>query len=84
MAFQGVDLRDLYRRGSGLTLRRLSVLVRHLPYDAPLWVVLDSEDAEDEQQEPEQPRQAAPDQIRDRAEFYRQQAATQTEGVSHG
>lgn len=32
-----MDLRDLYRRGSGLTLRRLGVLIRNLPSDAALW-----------------------------------------------
>lgn len=38
MAFHGVDLRDLYRPGSGLTLRRLFVLLRGLRWmDSPLW-----------------------------------------------
>ncbi len=37
LAFRQIDLRDLYRRGSGLTLRRLLVLVRGLPADAVLW-----------------------------------------------
>ena len=56
--------------------------MRHLPYDAPLWAVLDAEEADEA--EPEQPRVAEPEQIRDRAEFYRQLAAEQSEGVSHG
>lgn len=37
LAFRGVDLRDLWRRGSGLTPRRLWVLIRALPPDALLW-----------------------------------------------
>jgi hypothetical protein len=43
LAFQGVDLRDLYRRGSGLTLRRLWVLLRALPWDCPLYEALRAE-----------------------------------------
>ena len=34
LAFQGIDLRDLYRPDSGMTLRRLCVLVDALPPDA--------------------------------------------------
>lgn len=37
LAFRGHDLRDLYRPGGGssrLTLRRLNVLVRHLPTES--------------------------------------------------
>lgn len=37
MAFQGIDFRDLYRPGAGLTLRRLGVLLKALPYDSPLY-----------------------------------------------
>lgn len=37
LAFRGIDLRDLYRPGSGLTLRRLNLLVSALPPDALLW-----------------------------------------------
>lgn len=33
----GTDLRDLYRRDSGLTPRRLLVLIKALPPDALLW-----------------------------------------------
>ena len=36
LAFQGIDLRDLYRPGSSMTLRRLRVLVDALPADALL------------------------------------------------
>lgn len=43
MAFRGIDFRDLYRPGSGLTLRRLLVLIRALPGDAPLWAELEAE-----------------------------------------
>lgn len=56
------DLRSLYRKGSGLTLRRLSVLVAHLPYDAPLWPALEA--AEKAAQKPTAER------IRDRANYY--------------
>jgi hypothetical protein len=34
--FYAVDYRDRWRRGSGLTLRRISVLVDHLPEDSAL------------------------------------------------
>lgn len=34
LAFRGIDLRDLWRRGSGLTLRRLFVLLKGLPPDS--------------------------------------------------
>ena len=39
------DLRSLYRRGSGLTLRRLSVLIKYLPPHSPLWPVLEAAEA---------------------------------------
>lgn len=35
---RGYDLRDLYRPGGGLTLRRLQVLVMSLPHDAWVWL----------------------------------------------
>jgi hypothetical protein len=47
LAFQGVDLRDLYRPGSGLTPRRLWVLIKALPPPTPflpgaaIWAVLE-------------------------------------------
>lgn len=34
LAFRGIDFRDLWRSGSGLTLRRLLVLVQALPPDS--------------------------------------------------
>lgn len=59
MAFQGVDLRDLHRRGSGLTLRRLFVLLRGLRWmDAPLWHELEAAR--------EAAKVSKPDEIRDR------------------
>lgn len=58
MAFRGIDFRDLHRRGSGLTLRRLFVLLRAIPEDDPLWVEV--REAEAKAQRPK------PDQIRDR------------------
>ncbi|HJR89526.1 MAG TPA: hypothetical protein VJ782_05130 [Aeromicrobium sp.] len=66
MAYRGIDFRDLWRRGSGLTLRRLMVLLRALPYDAPLWADL--------QREQEKALRPTPEQIRARAEHYAQRA----------
>lgn len=40
LAYRGHDLRDLWRKGSDLTLRRLFVLVRGLPVDAVVWGVI--------------------------------------------
>lgn len=34
LAFQQIDLRDVFRRGSGMTFRRLWVLIHGLPYDS--------------------------------------------------
>jgi hypothetical protein len=48
LAYQGIDSRDLYRPGSGLTLRRLYVLLMALPPTAPLWVELAEEKAKAE------------------------------------
>jgi hypothetical protein len=62
LAFQGIDLRDLYRPGSGLTPRRLLVLIRALPPTATLWAVL--EHAEKQAQIPTVER------IRERQDFY--------------
>jgi hypothetical protein len=58
-------MRDLWRRGSGLTLRRLGVLVRALPPDAVLWAVIREAEA----------KAAKPtvEQIRARAAHYAQQ-----------
>jgi len=38
--FQGIDLLDLARPGSGLTLRRLALLIRALPANAGVWAVM--------------------------------------------
>ena len=65
LAFRGIDLRDLYRSGSGLTPRRLYVLVRALPPEALLWNVM---------REAEEQIKPTADQIRDRAAHYRKQA----------
>lgn len=48
------------------------MLVKHLPHDAPIWWAM--ERAEEEANRPKE------DEIRDRAEFYRQQAAKQHDG----
>ena len=58
MAYQGVDLSDLYRIGSGMTLRKLAGLVAALPIEAPLWEVLRAE--------AEKAKKATPDEIRER------------------
>lgn len=42
-AFRGLDLRDMYRPGSGMTLRRLLVLIRALPPDSLTHSTLASE-----------------------------------------
>lgn len=59
LAFRGIDMRDLWRRGSGLTLRRLMVLIRALPPEAVLWAVM--REAEEKSHKPtvEQIRAAA-------------------------
>lgn len=43
-AFRGLDFRDLYRRGSGMTLRRLMVLVKALPPDSLTHLTLAAEE----------------------------------------
>jgi hypothetical protein len=43
LAFRGIDLRDLYRRGSGMTPRRLWVLIRALPEEALTWRAIHAE-----------------------------------------
>lgn len=58
MAFRGIDFRDLHRPGSGLTLRRLFVLVKGIPADDPLWVEWRAANAA--------AQKAKPDLIRDR------------------
>jgi hypothetical protein len=69
LAFQGVDLRDLYRPGSGLTPRRLLVLIRALPRPtafssgALLWHVLEQEATEAQKPKVEK--------IRERADYYK-------------
>lgn len=68
LAFLGVDLRDLYRPGSGLTPRRLLVLIRALPAPtafspgALLWSVLE--------QEATAARKPKVEKIRERAAYY--------------
>lgn len=42
LAHLGIDSRDIYRRGSGLSLRRLLVLIKALPADAPLWAAIEA------------------------------------------
>jgi hypothetical protein len=63
LAYRGIDVRDLYRRGSGLTPRRLLNLIRWLPYDDPVHAIL--REAEEKAQKP------TADLIRDRAAQWR-------------
>lgn len=75
MAYQGIDSRDIYRRGSGLTLRRLYVLLRALPHDAPLWAALEA--AERKANKP------TAQTIRERQEAFRKRnEAAKTKGAS--
>lgn len=67
MAFHGVDLLDLYRVGSGLTLRKVSALIDALPPEAPLWVVLRAEQ--------EKQKKATPDEIRERQRAWQERNA---------
>lgn len=62
LAFRGIDLRDVYRPGSGMTLRRLWVLIRALPVDSPTWDAIRAETV--------QAQKPTTDLIRERAEHY--------------
>jgi len=59
----GADLRDLHRRGSGMTFRRLWVLLRMLPHEGWLWSAV--------RQAEEKAKIPTVDQIKARAEHYR-------------
>lgn len=76
--YQGVDgdLRNLYRRGSGLTPRRLWVPLRGLPTDAPVW--LDVRAAE------EAAAKSEPDEIRDRQAAFEARNQRAREAASSG
>ena len=78
MAYRGIDLRDLWRRGSGLTPRRLLNLIRYLPYDDPVMALLRLDE--------ERSQKATPDEIRDRAAVWkaRREAALAKEAASDG
>ena len=77
MAFQGVDVRDWFRPGSGLTLRRLLSLVRGLPHSAPLWRALEAAE--------EQEKKATPELIRERqAEWKARNDARLAKEAQHG
>ena len=76
LAFEGIDLRDLWRRGSGMSWRRLYVLVMGLPADARFREVLRAE--------AEKALIPTPDLIRQRqAEFERRNAARLAEEVAN-
>lgn len=55
-------MRDLYRPGSGMTFRRLWVLVRTLPAEARVWAALRA--AEEKALKP------TPEKIRERQAYY--------------
>ena len=76
MAFRGIDLRDLYRRGSGLTPRRLLHLIRWLPYDDPVQALLRAED--------EKAQKAPPELIRDRAAQWRAENERRAREAANG
>jgi hypothetical protein len=61
--YANTDLRDLYRPGSGMTFRRLWVLLRTLPSDGWLWSSVNAVE--------QKATKATPEQIRARAEHYR-------------
>jgi hypothetical protein len=65
LAYRGHDLRDLWRKGSGLTLRRLFVLIRSLPYESVTWSLV----REDE----EKALKPSVDKIRERQAHYARQ-----------
>lgn len=50
-AFRGIDFRDLYRRGSGMTPRRLLVLIKALPPDSLIQRIADAEVVKAEQEQ---------------------------------
>lgn len=70
MASQGHDLRDLFRPGSGLSWRRLGVLIEWLPAEAPLWAELRAAH--------ERSLKPTPEQIRERAAHYNARAKEAT------
>lgn len=74
MAFEGIDSRDLYRPGSGMTLRRLWVLIQALPWDSPLKVQV--RDAQ------EKAKQATPDRLRSRQAEWEAQNAQRAKEAS--
>jgi len=66
LAFRQIDFRDLWRRGSGLTLRRLFVLLRGLPYESAFKAEMRAAY--------ERSLKPTPEQIRARQEHYRRKA----------
>lgn len=64
------DLRNLYRRGTGLTPRRLNVLIRRLPPDALVWAEVQAAYEKSLKPTPEQirARQAHYDRLRERGD----------------
>lgn len=69
MAYQGIDFRDFFAPGGGpsrMTPRRLLVLIKALPADAPLWAEV--------QAAHEKALKPTPEQIRARARHYEERA----------
>jgi hypothetical protein len=59
----GTDLRDLYRPGTGLTFRRLKMLVTSLPPNALVWLEQDAA--------AEKAKIPTPDKIKSRQEYWK-------------
>lgn len=64
LAFRGIDMRDMYRPGCDLTPRRLLVLIRGLPAEAPLWDQIRVADERADKQRVEA-------KIRERTDYYK-------------
>ena len=65
----GIDFRDLWRPGSGMTLRRLDVLLRALPYGSPFHEAVWAE--------VEAAKVAKPDEIKSREQAFYERNARQ-------
>jgi hypothetical protein len=66
MSPHATDLRDMWRPGSGLTLRRIWLLFHALPPESATWTAIAAK--------AEQAERATPDRLRERQEHYQQRA----------
>lgn len=75
LAFQGIDLRDHYRPGAGLTLRRLFLLIQRLPSDTSwTWALIELDK--------QKALRPTADKIRERQEFYARKRAEAKEAAT--